>query len=75
MKYAVVSCSNGTFKIESEWTDNLQGARNSYWDKCKAFNSAPDVVTATVAIIDENQDVVEGKKEYISHSQEEPNEE
>ena len=67
MKYAVVSNSNGTFKIESEWTDNLEGAKNNYWDKCKAFNSAKDVVKATVELVDENWDIVEGKRELIEH--------
>ena len=68
MKYAVISNSNGSFKIESEWSDNLSGARNSYWDKCKAFNSAPDVVRAVVALMNENFDLVEDKKEIIEHA-------
>lgn len=67
MKYAVTKVSNGNFFIVSEHGNDLQAARNAYWDQCKALNNASDVVSATVAIIDENQDVVEGKKEYISH--------
>ena len=71
MRYAVMASVNGTtFKIESEWVDNFDGAKNSYWDKCKAYNNAPDVVKATITIIDENFDIVEGKREFISHPQE-----
>ena len=73
MKYAVTSNVNGNFKIESEWDNNLTGARNSFWDKCKAYNSAPDVVTAVVKLIDERLDTVENKVEHISHEVE-PNE-
>lgn len=68
MNYAVSKVVNGNFTIASEHGDNLQQARNSYWDQCKALNAEPTVIKATVAIIDENQDVVEGKKEYISHT-------
>lgn len=67
MKYAVISNSNGTFKIESEWDNDLTGARNSFWDKCKAYNNALDVVKATIELVDENYDIVEGKVERISH--------
>lgn len=71
MKYAVISNVNGNFKIETEWDDNLTGARNSYWDKCKAYNSAQDVAKAIVELVDENYDIVEGKVERISHTVEE----
>lgn len=67
MKYAVVSTSNGTFSIDAEWNNNLQGARNSYWDRCKALNAAPDVIRAVVTLVNENWDVVEDKKEIIEH--------
>lgn len=74
MNYAVMTSVNGTFKIETEWTGNLDGAKNNFWDKCKAYNNASDVEKATIAIIDENLDVVDGKKEFITHPVE-PNEE
>ena len=68
MKFAVMSNSNGTFKIESEWTDNLSGAKMNFWDKCKTFESAPDVTRAVVVIVNENYDVVDDKKEIITHA-------
>lgn len=67
MKYAVVVNSNGTFEIKSEWTDDLPGARIDFWDKCKIYENAQDVKHATVAIMDENYDIVEGKREFITH--------
>ena len=68
MKVAVVSCSNGTFKIESEWTDNLPSARINFWNCCAAFENAPDVIKAKVAIFDENLDIVDGKVQEILHN-------
>lgn len=73
MKYAVISNSNGTFKIESEWTDDKQGAFVDFHNKCKVYWNAPDVVKAIVEVVDENLDIVEGKREYITHDVE-PNE-
>lgn len=72
MKYAVVSNVNGIFKVESEWTNNLKGARVDFWDKCRTFENASDVTKATVAIMDENYDLVEGKKEFIIHENPQP---
>lgn len=40
----------------------------AFHDRCKILWNASDVVTATVTVFDENQDVVEGKKEYIAHN-------
>ena len=74
MKYAVISNVNGNFKIESEWDENLEGARNNFWDKCKAYNSAQDVIKGIVELVDENYDIVEGKVERFKHASE-PNEE
>ena len=72
MKYAITSVVNGNFKVEAEYNENLQGAIVGFHNKCAVFWNAEDVKTATVAVIDENQDVVEGKKEYISHPEPEP---
>ena len=73
MKYSIVSCVNGNFKIEAEYGENLQGALVGFHNKCAAFWNAKDVISAMIMVADEALNVVEGKKEYISH--EEPNEE
>lgn len=66
MKYAIIKCINGNFSVDSEWGD-LAGAKTSFHGTCQALWNAPDVITAHVAIMDEQLDVVEGYKEYIHH--------
>lgn len=67
MNYAILKISNGNFFIDSEWGNDLQGAIVKFHDACKTLWNAPDVVTATVEIIDQQGDVVQGYKEFISH--------
>lgn len=67
MKYAVISNSNGTFKIESEWNNDKQGAFVDFHNKCKTYWNAPDVIKAIVEVVDENLDIVEGKREFFTH--------
>ena len=69
MKYALVKVVNGNFSIVSEHGTDKQAAFVAFHNQSAALWNASDVVTATIAVIDENQDVVEGKKEYISHPQ------
>ena len=67
MKYAVVKVSNGSYAIHSEgWTD-LEKAKINFADIWKTLLDASDVNTACIAIVDENLDVVEDYKEFISH--------
>ena len=68
MKYSVISCINGNFKIEAECGDNMQQAFTVFHSKCTAFWNAQDVITGMVAVVDENLNVVSNKKEYITHS-------
>ena len=67
MNYAIIKVSNGTFTIESEWGDNLTGAKVAFHSLCQTLWNAPDVKFAMVMIADENLDAVEGYKEYIHH--------
>lgn len=67
MKYAVVKVVNGVYAIHSEgWTD-LEKAKINYAQLWATLMNAPDVVTASIMIVDENLDNVEGYKEFISH--------
>lgn len=67
MKYAIVKVSNGSYSIASEgWTDK-EKAIVDFLDKAKTLHNAKDVQTACVMIVDENLDVVEGYREFISH--------
>lgn len=67
MKYAIIKVSNGSFTIDSEWGDNLTGAKVAFHSLCQTLWNAPDVASAMVMIADENLDAVEGYKEYIHH--------
>ena len=72
MKYAIIKSSNGSFAIESEWSD-LTKAKAHYHAVCQTLWNASDVVTAKVMIVDEQLNCVEGYKEFIHHEQtEEP---
>ena len=67
MNYAIIKVSNGTFSIESEWGDNLTGAKVAFHSLCQTLWNAPDVQSAMVMIADENLDATEGYKEFIRH--------
>ena len=67
MKYAVIKVVNGNYAIVTEGHETVESAKVSYHDTCKILWNAQDVVTAMVAIVDENLDIVEAKKEFIHH--------
>lgn len=64
-KYDVVQKVDGNLVIKSTWIDNLVGAKQAFHDTCKALYADKDTTSGVVAILDDNLDVVEGKKEYI----------
>lgn len=66
MKYSVIKVVNSNFGIVSEHGD-LQSALVKYHDTCKIHWNAPDVLEATIAIVDENLDTIPGYKEHIHH--------
>ena len=68
MKYAVIAVTNGNFNVHAEgFTDNPDAAKVSYHDYCKALWNDAETTKATVAIVDENLDVLEEKyKEEIN---------
>lgn len=70
MKLSVVSNINGVFKIESEWTDNEQGAIVAFHQKCATLWNTKEVIKATVKILDEQLDNYGGYLELITHAQE-----
>ena len=67
MKYAVIRVSNGSYKIETEWTDK-EKAIVSFLGIAQSLHNASDVETACVAIFDESLNIVEGYKESINHT-------
>ena len=68
MKYAIAKVINGNFSIDSEWNNNLNGAKVKFHTVCQTLWNAPDVLSAYVMIVDEQLDCVEGYKEFIHHA-------
>ena len=64
-KYDVVQKVNGNLVIVSTWTDNLVGAKQAFHERCKLLYSDAETISGVVAILDDNLDVVDGKKEFI----------
>lgn len=67
MRYCVATCNNGNFIILSEHGENLDSARKAWHNTCTAYISAPDVLDATVSIVDSNLDRVGNYTEIIHH--------
>ena len=67
MKYAVVECINSNYVIKTEHGDK-QSAIIKFHQECAGLWNASDVKTATVKILDENLDCVEGYSEFIFHA-------
>lgn len=67
MKYAIIKCVNGNYSIHAEGITAVENAKTQYHGLCQTLWNAPDVVTATVKIVDENLDLVDGYKEFIHH--------
>lgn len=68
MKYAIIKVINGNYFIHAEGITDKASAKTQFHGLCQTLWNAPDVITATVIIADENLDVVEGYKEFISHT-------
>jgi len=67
MKLAIIECVNGNYVVRAEGIASVEAAKTQYHGRAQALWNAPDVLTAYIAIVDEQLDVVEGMKEYIHH--------
>lgn len=70
MKYAIVKVINGNYSIHAEGITEIANAKVQFHGLCQTLWNAPDVITACTMIVDENLDVAEGYKEFVSHSTE-----
>lgn len=64
--YAILKAINGNFTVDSEFSE-LQPAKVMFHGVCQTLWNSADVLTAEVAIVDEQLDCVEGYKEFIHH--------
>ena len=67
MKYAIIKAVNSNFSIHAEGITTIASAKTQFHGLCQTLWNAPDVVTATVKIVDEQLDCVEGYREFIHH--------
>lgn len=67
MTYAIIEYINGNYYIRAEGITSLPSAKTQFHSRCMALWNTPEVITAWVMIVDEQLDVVEGYKEFISH--------
>ena len=67
MKYAIVKIVNGAFLVDSEWNENITGAIVKFHSVCGTLWNETTVETATVEIIDNQGDIVQGYKEFVHH--------
>lgn len=65
MKYDVVQKVDGNIVVKSTWDDNKSGAIKAFHDVCSALWADAETTSGVVAILDDNLDVVDGKKEFI----------
>lgn len=69
MKYDVIQNANGITTVVSSWDDNKNGAFQAFHNQCRLLYSDAETTKATVKVMDENLDVVDGKIEYINKAQ------
>ena len=64
-KYDVVQKVNGNLVVVSTWENNKSGAKKAFHDRCALLYVDAEVTDGVVAILDDNLDVVDGKREFI----------
>ena len=67
MKYAIVKVINGNYFIHAEGITEIANAKTQFHGLCQTLWNASDVITAYVAIVNEQLEIVEKYKEFIHH--------
>lgn len=65
MKYAVIKVVNGSYSVHAEGITDIVNAKVQFHGLCQTLWNAADVITASVMIVNENFDCVEGYRENI----------
>ncbi len=72
MKYAIIEVVNGSYFVYAESITDLSAAKVQFHGLCQTLWNAPDVLTAEVAIVNEQLNIVEGYKEFVRHDAVQP---
>lgn len=71
MVYAIIKVINGNYFVHAEGISDISSAKSQFHGLCQVLWNAPDVITGTVAIVNENLEIVreytQSYIEYISH--------
>ena len=67
MKYAIIKVINGNYYIHAEGITDLANAKTQFHGLCQTLWNAKDVLSAEVAIVNEQLNIVDGYKEFIHH--------
>lgn len=67
MVYSIIKVVNGAFSIHAEGYTDISNAKVAFHGLCQTLWNAPDVITAEVAIMDEDLNCAEGYREFIHH--------
>jgi len=69
MKYAVIKVVNGNFFVHSEGFTDIDKAKVSFFQLCATLWNTPDVLDASVMIVDDKLGIQNGYWEHITHSE------
>jgi len=67
MTLAIIQCVNGNYSVVAEGLTTESAALVNFHNLCASLWNEPTVISAEVAIVDEQLDVYHGYKEFISH--------
>ena len=67
MKYGIIKCINGNFFVHAEGITDITNAKTMFHGLCQTLWNEPSVISASVMIVNEQFDCVEGYKEFIHH--------
>lgn len=70
MVYSIINVVNGSYSIFAEGYTDISKAKVAFHGRCQVLWNASDVITAEVAIMDENLNCAEGYREFIHHEPE-----
>ena len=65
-KYDVVQKVDGNLVVVSTWVDNKNGAYKAFHDRCALLWADAGTTKGVVAVLDDNLEVLDGKKEFIN---------
>ena len=68
MTYAIIKTINGSYYVHAEGFTDVAVAKTVFHTLCANLWNAPDAETACVMITDQNLNVVEGYREFITHA-------